>query len=432
MQQTLKSESPVSAVKSPAISPVVDRIESEFKARNHKRSQSQQLSFSHKIKSADELIWTQNKTDDTSNDSSSAISHHRRSISKDQMKKFPRKIPFPLLTSKTMYMNKKVNRLKTQLEVVEDTDEKNSTSQCTSAQRNNLKDTVKSKEDHKTRQSRDFFNDNEIDVSIGFHEDDVNLDQNTPLKTINIPQQKDLSEPSALNLNESEFDWNGESWDIIEREESYLGKSQFFKQNELSQSIIQKPEENPESKLPNSPVLINWSSLKVRYDQGIEQIDEVNEHSNSMIEHSYEEAKIKMTAIKSSTAKKAAHENEDPGTISKFFNSVEDLKDIQFENSQIPTRKNSEMGDLYQIHDKLSYKNKKKSKDQDNSFDLDLRKSFSDKSNEVQDEENYINESVLNQFATDHKRASLKYDANYDHSNRGSLSNAVIHLFIFF
>lgn len=56
MQQTLKSESPVSAVKSPAISPVVDPIESEFKARNHKRSQSQQLSFSHKIKSADELI----------------------------------------------------------------------------------------------------------------------------------------------------------------------------------------------------------------------------------------------------------------------------------------------------------------------------------------------------------------------------------------
>lgn len=67
--------------------------------------------------------------------------------------------------------------LMTQLETVEDIEEKNSTSQCTSAQQNNLKDIGKAKADLKNRLSRDFFQDHEEDVSIEFKDQEVDLDK---------------------------------------------------------------------------------------------------------------------------------------------------------------------------------------------------------------------------------------------------------------
>lgn len=188
MQSSLKSDSPISAIKSTSISPVIKPVENKFKMRSHKRSQSQNLNFSNKLKSNDEQVVVQNNIDKSSNNSSSALSSHKRSFSKDQMKKFSRKLPFPLLTSKTMYFNQKLKRMTTQLEIVEDTDEKNSTSQCTSARQNNQKDSLKSKGDHKTRQSKDFSNDNDINVSIDFNEDDASHGQRSPLKTILIPK----------------------------------------------------------------------------------------------------------------------------------------------------------------------------------------------------------------------------------------------------
>lgn len=126
-------------------------------------------------------------------------------------------------------------------------------------------------------------------------------------------------------------------------------------------------------------MLVNCSSLKVKYDTGVDQINEVNELSSSVIENSHEETKIKISCD-TSTKKKLSTENEDPATISKFFNSVDEINDLPVESSKNPARKDSEIGDIYQIHDKLTSKFKK-TKDQENSFDLDLRKSFSDKSN---------------------------------------------------
>ena len=372
MQSTLKSDSPMSAIKSPIISPITKPIESKLKSRIHKRAQSQQLNFSNKLKSVDEQNGIHNKTDDTSNASSSALSNHKRSISRDQMKKLNRKILHPLLTSSTTYFNKKSKRMGTYLEVVEDTDEKNSTSQCTSTQQNNLKENAKSKDDHKTRHSRDFFQDNDADVSLEFNEDDENLDQKTPLKTIMEPKTKDISEPSVLNMNESEFDWNGESQDIIERDESYLGKSQLFKQTDLSKSMTDKNEKPPASKIPYSPIMPNISALKDKdYNYGIFQIEEENEHSNSLQEYSHEESKVRFNLDNSSAKKKVTTEGDNSAiklqkaqkdsehVESKFLNSFDELRDIQFVASQLPVRKDSEMNDLRQINDKLASKSKK-------------------------------------------------------------------------
>ena len=67
--------------------------------------------------------------------------------------------------------------LTTKLEVVEDIDEKNSTSQWTSAQQNNLKEFNKVKAEMKNRLSRDFFQDQEEDVSIEFKDSEEDFDK---------------------------------------------------------------------------------------------------------------------------------------------------------------------------------------------------------------------------------------------------------------
>ena len=171
----MRSESPLAGIKGPSKGNA--KPQGKRKIRIHRRSHSQQQNMMKRSRTIDDSNGIYNLTEDTSQ-ASSAVSSHKRSISKDQIKKVARRLPHPLLNSSYANFNKRYKKmLTTQLEIVEDIDEKNSTSQWTSVQQNNLKDLGKIKEELKNRLSRDFFHDHEDDVSIEFHDEDTNLDK---------------------------------------------------------------------------------------------------------------------------------------------------------------------------------------------------------------------------------------------------------------
>lgn len=206
----------------------------------------------------------------------------------------------------------------------------------------------------------------------------------TPFKTTMVPLSKDCSEPSALNINESEFGLNGESWVIIEREESYLANQlSFSRPGEFNRSINNHSEIIQEPINENSGFLnkTNVSAMRGKYyaDNGFDQIDEENEISSSIFEYSKDDSKIKFKSNAKTPHKVETEEIEDPATISKFLNSVDDINEIQYEPSQVVERKISDICDFNQSHEKFSFHQKESAKNNENSFDLDLRKSITDK-----------------------------------------------------
>jgi len=400
------NSSPMNHLKPAAVNRVGQPKQNKITKR-HKRSHSEQENINKKSKTIDVSINIQNLTKDTSQNNSSGLVGHKRAISKDQSRKIMRKLPRPLLNNSLIRFTKKGKRMMTQLEPVEDTEERNSTSQCTSVQQNNLLDRNKIKVDLKNRPSRDFFQEVDEDVTIGLNGEEVNFDQKNPFGTIMEPQIKDKSEPSALNLNESEFDFYAEGHEIIERDDTFSGNQPSFKQ-EFSQSINNQSEiiNEPQGEISGFLNKSNIDALKEKYcpDNEFGQIDEVNENSSSVYQYSNEESK-KNSSNKKPALKTAKTGGEEDPELSKFLSSVDDINDIPFESPKV-TLKNqkSDPRDILQNHNKFSFKLKPIEKVEETSFDLELRNSKGENARDSGN--NKPNELGMNTLLDMEKKAS--------------------------
>jgi len=121
------------------------------------------------------------------------------------------------------------------------------------------------------------------------------------------------SEPSLLNLNESDFDFDGDSNGIIEREDSFLQNELSKKQSELSPSIGSSSEINCRS--PRCLIGLNdkasFSAIQEKYyhENEFDQIDEENENSSSANLNSNDENKLSIKK-KSSINSQSIEEDE--------------------------------------------------------------------------------------------------------------------------
>jgi hypothetical protein len=201
-----------------------------------------------------------------------------------------------------MQFNKRTTRLITDLETVEDKDEKNSSSMATSVQQNNLKDRTGRGE---TKMSRDFFADEEshIDISINNQPD---FEKKNPFPTIMDPVlSRDKSDISALNINESAFDMNESVNDLIQRDDSFLGKDTSFRQFDASNDGVYLESDLNNSEIRKHNVSYSRAQTYAPYDfaNGIDVIQEDNENSSSQQHQSAEESKDKIKSNNSLTKK---------------------------------------------------------------------------------------------------------------------------------
>lgn len=208
---------------------------------------------------------------------------HKRSNSKDNLKNVYGKVCYPLVNTSLLKFNKNPRKLMTDLKTVKDEDEGNSTSHCPSVAQNQLKDKVN--KDGKFRMSRDFFREeSEDDINLNVNED-FDFSKRTPIPNIMEPVlQNNKSEISALNLNESEFDFNAEANDVIENDGSFMDNP-FYQEGDMNGSaILNKSGFSMNRTMTANPYLFN---------QPLENIEEDNECSSSQHQKSLEESKIK-------------------------------------------------------------------------------------------------------------------------------------------
>ena len=239
------------------------------------------------------------------------------------------------------------------------------------------------------------------------------------------PLRKDWSEPSVLNMNESEFGINGNSWVIIERDESYLANQISFFKGDFNRTINNQSEIIQEALNENSGFLnkTNMSVLKGKFyaENGFDQIEEENENSSSIFQYSNNDSKLRFRSSKKTQQKMQAGDAEEQAAISKFFNSVDEINDIQYEPSQVIPRKDSENWDLYQINERLSFQNKELNKHNENSFELELRKSVIEKSKHSEIGEILTNDNGINVLLeAERKRSSVGSQKNMQNSIRVS------------
>jgi hypothetical protein len=261
------------------------------------------------------------------------------------------------------------------LETVEDKDERNSSSVCTSAQQNNLVGKVKKNADNNL--SRDFFGENGEELHLTTQEE-LNFDKKTPFPTtMDINLQKEKSDISALNLNESEFDFNAEGNDIIEQQNSFIDREGLFKQGDLSY-VSGNPNDQDlnHSGYMNRSGLANFKQYNTLPKGMFEPIVEDNENSYSINQPSHEESKGKISSHKSLSKKKSgdSDEEEERHSIEDFFNSSAIDAQSPLGNFTIKDR-GSNNREIKGVHDKFSFNLRPIERKEDITLDLELRNS---------------------------------------------------------
>lgn len=261
--------------------------------------------------------------------------YHKRAASRGLPSHLSLSYKAALLKGKGAMFNKNTN-FKSQLDTIKDERDEKGSSQCTSTQIGAFK--------NPKRYSRDIFNEDEEQVDVMIDQPSIDFDAKNPIPTIMEPKLKQQkSDISALGLNASEFDFNGEGNDYFEDDNSFLAKEQSFRQDEVTPNSANKSDLNNSGYI-NRSYTINPRNEKSYFEtEGFPQIDEVNENSSSAMQCSHEESPNK---LKSQNSNNKASDTNDGEMLNELMTSTDNFDDLQFDASRIRGSNTREINSL--------------------------------------------------------------------------------------